>query len=160
MSKRKYTEEQLMSALKDCRSIRQILSKLGLKEAGGNYKTIKNHIKQLNLDVSGLKGKGWLRGSKNPKPKKARSLEDILVDGSYYPTYKLKYRLLRENMLEYKCSVQGCNIIDTWNGNPINLRLDHINGKNDDNRLENLRLICPNCDSQSDTYCGKNKKRV
>ena len=160
MSKRKYTEEQLIEAVKQSRSVRQVLSRLGLREAGGNYKSVGNHIKELGIDTSNLKGKGWLKGEKNLNPKPAKPLKDILIDGSYTQTYKLKYRLIKEGLLDYKCSIKGCSITNTWNGKQINLRLDHINGKNDDNRLENLRLVCPNCDSQSETYCGKNKKRL
>lgn len=160
MIKRKYTDEQLIAAVKDSRSIRQVLSKLGLKEAGGNYKTVGNHIKKLGLDAVGLKGQSWSKGLKNLNHKPCKPLEEILVDGSYCQTYKLKLRLIKLGLLEYKCYIEDCNIKDKWNSKPINLRLDHINGKNDDNRLENLRLICPNCDSQQETYCGRNKKRV
>lgn len=160
MAKRKYTDNQLIDAVKTSTSYRQILTQLGLKEAGGNYKTIKHHIKMLQLDISGLTGQGWLRGKKNPYTKYSKTLNEILVDGSYYQTYKLKNRLLKENLLEKKCYIEGCTVETEWNGKPINLRLDHVNGKNDDNRIENLRLVCPNCDSQSETYCGKNKRVV
>ena len=69
-------------------------------------------------------------------------------------TLKLKNRLLKENILENKCSICG---IDEWQGKEISLQLDHIDGDNHNHRLENLRLVCPNCHSQTDTYCGKNK---
>ena len=71
-----------------------------------------------------------------------------------YQTLKLKNRLLKENILENKCSICG---IDEWQGKEISLQLDHIDGDNHNHRLENLRLVCPNCHSQTDTYCGKNK---
>ena len=86
-------------------------------------------------------------------------LEKILVDGSSYQSFKLKNRLLKVGLLEKRCYMEGCTITDSWNNKLINLRLDHINGKNDDNRLENLRLLCPNCDSQLETFCGRNKRK-
>ncbi len=159
MSRRKYSDDQLIEAVKNSSSMRQLLGLLNLRECGGNYKTIPNHIKNLNLDTSHWLGQGWLKGKKNPYRTYERTLEEILVDGSYVQTYKLKYRLIEAGLLENKCYMEGCTITGTWNGKPINCRLDHINGKNDDNRLENLRLLCPNCDSQTETYCGKNKKR-
>jgi 5-methylcytosine-specific restriction endonuclease McrA len=71
-----------------------------------------------------------------------------------YQTLKLKKRLIKEEILEHKCSI--CEI-NEWQGKEISLQLDHIDGNNHNHRLENLRLLCPNCHSQTDTYCGKNK---
>jgi len=82
-------------------------------------------------------------------------LQDILNgDHPTYQTLKLKTRLLKEKILEDKCSMCG---IDEWQGKAISLQLDHIDGNNHNHRLQNLRLVCPNCHSQTDTYCGKNK---
>ena len=72
----------------------------------------------------------------------------------HYQTYKLNKRLIREGMLEEKCGVCG---ISEWMGAPLKLQLDHINGEGSDHRFENLRLLCPNCHSQTDTWCGQNK---
>ncbi len=82
-------------------------------------------------------------------------LSDIL-NGLHpqYPTLKLKNRLLKENLLEYKCS--NCEI-SNWLGKSLALHLDHIDGNSHNHKLENLRLLCPNCHSQTDTWCGKNK---
>lgn len=82
-------------------------------------------------------------------------LDEILAgDHPYYQTLKLKKRLIREKILENKCSCCG---IEEWQGNPITLQLDHVNGDGSDHKLSNLRLLCPNCHSQTDTWCGKNK---
>lgn len=81
-------------------------------------------------------------------------LEEILAgDHPYYQTLKLKKRLVKEGIFENKCS--SCEI-DMWQGKEISLQLDHINGDNSDHRKENLRLLCPNCHSQTDTWCGRN----
>ena len=83
-------------------------------------------------------------------------LQDIL-DSKYpnYSTGKLKKRLVKEGILKYQCIL--CGNDGTHNGLPLTLQLDHINGVNNDHRLENLRLLCPNCHTQQDTYAGKNK---
>ena len=80
-----------------------------------------------------------------------------ILEGKHpsYQTLKLKKRLISSNILVYECS--ECGIID-WNGNPIALQLDHIDGNPHNHVLSNLRLICPNCHSQTDTYCGRNKQ--
>lgn len=82
-------------------------------------------------------------------------LFDIL-DGKHpqYQSNKLKKRLLKENILDDKCDICG---IDEWNGKKLIMQLDHINGISNDHRLENIRLLCPNCHSQTDTWCGRNK---
>ena len=83
------------------------------------------------------------------------SMHEILAGKhGYYPRHKLKKRIIKENILEYTCAECSNN---TWRGKPISLHLDHINGIPTDHRLENLRFMCPNCHSQTVTYCGKNK---
>jgi len=85
-------------------------------------------------------------------------LEDVMIEGSTYSRGNLKKRLLEEGIFKNECTL--CDVGGTWNGKPINHRLDHINGINNDHRLSNLRMVCPNCDSQLDTFCGRNKKAV
>ncbi len=86
------------------------------------------------------------------------SNDDILVENSSYPRHRLKERLINQNLLEYKC--QQCGNIGSHNDKPLVLQLDHINGVNNDNRLKNLRFLCPNCHTQQDTYAAKNIKKV
>ena len=88
-------------------------------------------------------------------PTSKYTLDEILVENSSYANIsRLKIRLVKENRLEYKCAFCG---ISEWMGKPLSLQLDHINGKNNDHRIENLRFLCPNCHSQTETYAGKNK---
>lgn len=153
MNSMKYTEDQFKDAVASSTSIRQVLNKLNLKEAGGNYTTTKTRIKNLGLDTSHFTGQGWNKGKKLGHKK---SIEELLVEDRKYPyqSYKLKNRLLQEGIKIHQCECCG---ITEWNGKSTPLELDHINGINYDNRLENLRLLCPNCHAQTPTYRGKNK---
>ena len=90
-------------------------------------------------------------------PSKTKSLDEILVeDSSYDCTSSLKKRLFKEGVKEQKCECCG---ISEWLGKPIALELHHINGVHNDNRIENLQILCPNCHSQTNNYCGKNAKK-
>lgn len=84
---------------------------------------------------------------------KKSSLEEVLANGNPQP---IKARLIRDRILINRCAICDCEPV--WLGKPLILRLDHINGINDDWRVENLRLLCPNCDSQTPTFCGRNIK--
>lgn len=114
--------------------------------------TIKRRILILNIDTSHFN-----RNTKKSKCFKQISLSDILIKNSTYAnSWHLKNRLIKENILKNECSL--CGLQPFWNGKPMIMILDHINGIHNDNRLENLRLVCPNCNSQLDTNCGKNVK--
>jgi Zn finger protein HypA/HybF involved in hydrogenase expression len=147
-------KDKLQEIVKESFSYAQVLKKLNLKPIGGNYRILQRKIKQFNLDTSHFTGQGHLKG-KSHSWSKSQSLKDILVENSTYQTCKLKKRLIREKLIVNKCS--ECGLQDTWNGKKIVLQLDHVNGNNSDNRLENLRILCPNCHSQTDTYAGRNK---
>jgi Zn finger protein HypA/HybF involved in hydrogenase expression len=85
------------------------------------------------------------------------SLENVLTENSTYARHHVKRRILEKSLVEYKC--QCCGIGPEWQGKPMPLILDHINGINNDNRVENLRFVCSNCDSQLDTYKSRNRKK-
>lgn len=118
---------------------------------GVSKNTIVRRCKSLNLEFD----KQSSDNLKKHRDKITIPLSEIL-DGRHpsYQTLKLKKRLISENILVYKCSC--CGIIN-WNGKPITLQLDHIDGNPHNHVLSNLRLLCPNCHSQTDTYCGRNK---
>ena len=155
--RRKYSREAFAEAWLSSSSIAQVAKKLGCNLTGGGYVTLKMAARELGLDDSHMTGQGWNIGWRsNPSKERALALSDILVENSTYVSiWQLKRRLLREGILEYKCYLCG---LTEWNGKPIALQLDHINGVHLDHRVENLRLLCPNCHSQTETFAGRNKR--
>lgn len=149
-----YTEKELKEAVASCFSARAAMKKLGLAASGSGYKSFIALIEDLSIDKTHWLGQAYLKG-KNHSYNKKLSLDEILVENRYFNSYKLKNKLLKEGIFDYKCFI--C-FINEWNGKRLALHLDHINGNNHDNRIENLRLLCPNCHSQTETYAGKNKK--
>jgi hypothetical protein len=146
-----YTDAQLTDAVAQATSIRQVLARLGLAQAGGNYAVVKRRIKSLQLDTSHFSGKGWKRGDNRPIVP-ARPLTELLKAGTSVQSYKLKQRLFAERLKERRC--ESCET-EEWLGQPVPLELDHINGDVTDNRVENLRILCPNCHALTKTYRGK-----
>ena len=151
----KRTKEEFEEAAKQSNSIAGMCRKLDLKPCGGNYRLMHNAIEKFALDTSHFTGQGWNTGLKF-KPFEAKPIEEILIANSSYQSFKLKRRLLDEGLKEYKCELCG---LYEWQDNPIPLELHHINGNNRDNRLDNLKLLCPNCHALTDSYRGRNKKR-
>ena len=147
--------DKLQIAITNNISVAGVLKELEMSISTGNYRSFYKYVKNNNLDTSHFRGQSHLQGKSNVT-KKTLSLNDILVkDSDYCGIAVLKTRLLRQNLLKYEC--YECKLTD-WNGKKISLQLDHINGIYNDHRLENLRLLCPNCHSQTETFSGKNKK--
>jgi hypothetical protein len=151
--KRRWNKFQLNNAVKNSKSYRQVLQKIGLKSAGGNYQQIKKYIGEYNFDISHFTGKVWNKGLKGiGKPR--LSLESILVKNSYYQSFKLKKRLFVAGIKKQKC--EECGWAERNSDGYLPLELDHINGDHMDNRLENLRILCPNCHSLKFNHRGRN----
>ena len=154
--KRSWTESELKSAVKNSKSIRQVLKCLNLKMAGGNYTQIHKYINEYNISIIHFTGKAWNKGMTGVgKPR--RSLEDLLKKDVYYQSHKLKKRLFAVGMKQQACEECGWNK-RTEDGR-LPLELDHINGDGRDNRLKNLRVLCPNCHSLKGTHRGRNIKK-
>lgn len=149
---RRYTEQQFIEAINSSCSFRQALEKLGLAPAGGNYASLKKMIKKLGLNTEHMTHQGHAK-AKNLGPK--RPIEFYLSNKAEITSHHLRLRLISEKIFEHKCSI--CNLTK-WMGKPIPIELDHINGNNKDNRLENIRILCNNCHAQTPNFRSKNRK--
>ena len=156
MSKRTWTIDDLKVAVKNSSNMASALRRLGLRVSQGNYITINKYIESLKID-----NEHWRKGVPSYRSSatgREFSIEEVFVEhSSYSSTSNLKKKILKYKLLENKCSL--CGLKKKWKGKPLVLILDHINGVRNDNRLFNLRLVCPNCNSQLETHCGKNTKR-
>lgn len=149
-TRRRWTEEEFREAVRQNVSRRGVIQQLGLKDCGGNYRTVNLFVKTLGLDTSHWTGQGHGQGLEAAVRVNTIPLKDILVEHSTYTSSShLKARLLKEGILKEKCVI--CGLENMWNGDFISLELDHINGEHTDNRLHNLRILCPNCHSQQKT---------
>lgn len=146
---RRWSEDDLRAAVAECTHILDVLVALGLSpNAPTNRSRVLREIDDLVIDRS-----HWRSRHKSPGPR--NSLDDVMIEGSSYSTTELGKRLVREGVKERKC--EGCQLV-TWVGQPIPLELDHVNGIPNDHRLENLRLLCPNCHALTPTWRGRNRR--
>ncbi len=157
MLKRGWDEHQLREAVRASTSWSGVMRRLGLAIAGNSVKSVKTLANELGLDVSHFKGCGWSKGMTGmPSPPQIISLSEILVEQSRYTSSKdLKRRLFKAGLKEKRC--EHCSNAK-WMGKEIPLQLDHRNGIRSDNRIENLRVLCPNCHALTPTWGGRNHK--
>lgn len=149
MTKRKVSDTEYISAIKDNITIKAALRSLKLADSAGNYKTVQRIVEKYDINTS-----HWdpNKARRNAGFNKRMSTEEVFVTNSTFNKHRLKMRIIEDKLIEYACDI--CHI-SNWNELPLSLHLDHINGDRYDNRLENLRFLCPNCHSQTETYCGK-----
>jgi len=146
------TKEQMEDVLLKSKSMREVILSFDLSPNGSSgYRNIKNKIVNLGLEIPKYNyyGEGY---------KKLRYSDDVVFcENSTFPRHKLKNRIIKEKLIEYKCC--SCDNDGIWMDEKLSLHIDHKNGINNDNRIENLRFLCPNCHSQTSTYSGKNNKK-
>ena len=150
----KYTQEILEAAVRQNRSMAGVLRTLGLKPAGGTHAHVSRRIKSFGIDTSHFLGQGANCGSHH-KGSKPLTCEQVLVlrtSGRRQKTYILR-RALIESGRAYHCEGARCPLSEEWLGKPLVLHVNHRNGNWLDDRAENVEFLCPNCHSQTPTYC-------
>lgn len=148
----KYTKDLLAPLVSKAASFNELARLVGIAPTGSNTVNLKRRCLDYGFDLSHMTGRCH---NKNISPKNKKEYSCYLVEGS--PTdRRLETRTLRRAMVEsgipYECGSEHCSIVDKWNGNPLKLHIDHIDGRHWNNRKENLRFLCPNCHSQTETW--------
>ena len=147
-------KEEFKELIKKHKTYTSILKEFGYSGKGGSSITLRQRIAEENIDCSHIP-----RYNTNRKfpDRKSISLEEVTIKNSTYDRGNLKKRLLKDGILENKCDI--CDLEPVWQNKNLVMVLDHINGVNNDHRLRNLRLLCPNCNSQTSTFAGKTFKK-
>jgi len=145
------SDEDFIKIFNESNSFNAILKKLGMSHGRSSQDKVKEKCDKLKLDTSKFKRNG------GGKIEKIDSDKIFVENSTYTSSFHLNNRIRKENLIEYKCAIYGNT--GKWNDSILALQLDHINGNHTDNRLSNLRFLCPNCHSQTDTYCSKRRAK-
>jgi hypothetical protein len=144
-------DDTLRAAVAANRSVAGVLRELGWPPTGAAYRRLRAAIQERRIPTDHHVGQGWAAGT--TRPERQRPLAELLTAESTARAGAIRKRLIAEGLKEHRC--EDCRRT-SWRGRPIPLELDHINGDRHDNRLENLRLLCPNCHALTPTYRGRN----
>jgi len=143
----KYTNEEIEQIIKEYDNMWQFCKSIGYtNKSSKTYKLVRKNLIDRGISIPYKERKG-VDTTRKPD-------EEVFCENSTYDNKELKKRIIRQNRLEYKCS--SCSVTE-WMGQPLTLQLDHINGVNTDNRIKNLRFMCPNCHSQTPTWGRKSR---
>lgn len=146
----KYTRELLEPLAKKSSSVCDLMRRLGFKKfSGGSHLHLSRRLKDLGIDASHFTGRAHRRGKSDPKRKGPKDIFRLRQEGPR-ARHSLLKRALVESGVEHKCS--SCGLSPEWEGNPLTLQVDHVDGNFLDDRKKNLRFLCPNCHSQTETF--------
>lgn len=149
----KYTDDDFVRLWNQSQSITDVLALFSLKPKGGNGKTLQERCVVLGLDYKGKCVSGRRKGSQSIRI----SDTEVFCENSNIRRSVVRKRLLESGEVPYVCEL--CGMPPYWQGKPLTLILDHINGVSNDHRINNLRFLCGNCNSQLSTHCGRNNRR-
>jgi hypothetical protein len=135
-------------------SYSEVLRKLGMRPAGGNHKTLQKYLEIWGIPTGHFDPYAHQRGERARRT----PLDEVMVENSTYSRGHLKQRLYNEGLKARRCEL--CGQGELWQGTRMALILDHVNGVATDNRLENLRIVCPNCAATLETHCGRNVRLI
>jgi len=155
-SVRTWTDAQLLDAIARCTNFTDVIRALGLRAAGGNHLTVKRHAKRLNADTSHFTSDRRVRGIRAYQRSRAPTFEEIFRRDSRVSGQTVRRYALLFEVRPHACA--ECGNPGTHHGKPLTLQLDHANGIYNDNRVENLRWLCPNCHSQTETFAGRRSR--
>jgi hypothetical protein len=155
MRKHKYTKEFLEPIISESRYWGEVFEKLGIIQGGGNMNNIKKHVSNYNIDTSHFVSKSKALSIRVEKRNGKLKYKDLFIKDCKHGRQVIKRFIYSEKLKDIKCEI--CDQDENWNGKKMSLILDHINGINNDNRIENLRLLCPNCNATLDTHCRGSK---
>ena len=137
--------ERIKEIIPQCINFTEVLKMLSIPRQGNNSNTLKRLLDENNIDYSHFTGRARVYNNTST------SISEYLSNRVKITSGKLRIKLLTEELKENKCEICG---ITKWHGKPIVCQLHHIDGNNQNNNLENLQILCPNCHSQTENYCG------
>lgn len=158
--KANYSKENLEFIVKESFSLAEVIRKLGLRDVGSNYVTVKKYIDKYDLNISHFTGQRWNKGKTKLTDERLYSvnIEDVFGNKIPIKSYNLKEKLFSLGYKEKKCEKCGCGT--EWQGEPLTLELHHMDGNHYNNSLDNLQILCPNCHSQTETFRSRTKSNL
>lgn len=155
---RKYNKEWLQELCSTSYSYAEVLAKAGRKQGGGAQATLRKKIEEFQIDISHFTGQRWYDAPNKEcnfkgQSKEKYSLDEVFCKNSPVTQKVMRGYMERHKIIEYKCAKCGCD--GYWQGEILNLQIHHKDGDNTNNEIENLCYLCPNCHSQTETYCRR-----
>ncbi len=155
--RKRWSDEDLRLAVSTSDSIAEVCGKLQLNLEGGSHSHVRNHIVRMGLDTTHFQRVRQSQALEAARAKRRLTADQVLCEKSHVKSGKLSLYVQKFRLLPYVCA--DCGNTGSHNGKVLVLQIDHINGVHDDNRLHNLRFMCPNCHSQTTTFAGRNCRK-